>query len=68
MTEQMADWLPEIVSVLVFGTVYTGIMYRWLYGELTTMGVFFLWLSFATALVVLFGVDRIREAISIMDS
>ena len=65
MSSHLKDWIPEILAVAVFGGIYTMLAYLWFLGELSTMGSVMMWLGFILSLLVIFGVERVREALSV---
>lgn len=65
--QDVRDWIPEVLSVIVFGGVYTILVYQWFVGELSTAGTAFMWLGFLLSVLVLFGVERVRNALSVAD-
>ena len=62
---KLGDWVPEIIAVLVFGAVYTGLVYNYFLAELGTTGTIMLWLGFVLSLLVLFGADKVKTALDI---
>ena len=62
---KLGNWVPEILAVLVFGAVYTGLVYNYFFANLGSTGTLMLWLGFVLSLLVLFGVDKVKEALDI---
>ena len=65
MSSHLKDWIPEILAVGVFGGVYTILVYQWFVGELSTTGQAMMWLGFGLSLLVIFGVEKVKEALSV---
>ena len=59
---EIGDWIPEIITVLIVGSVYSLLVYQYFAAELNTTGTLFLWLGFLIAISTLFGWDAVENA------